>query len=351
MPTGTTKGEITSDRRARGREPFCHWDWVIPWSLAIGHWSFPEGFVMNLLWSMLAGLANVAAVLLVAPFCEGLLRKVTARIQSRQGPPLRQPYFDLLKLLGKEDIESGETPPMQRFAVYLSLATVLTLACLVPMGFTAPMNGAGDVVLLIYLLTLSGICTLLAGLAAGSTFSLMGTSREMMAMIALEPLFAVAIVVGALRTHSFRLDTVLNGSVYVNGGFPWSGAILLVVMLLSFQAFVQRVPFDISEAETELMEGPLMEYSGPKLALVKYAQMAKLVIHSALFVALFVPWGSGLVFPLGWLMFWGKVFALVLLVTLVAATHARYRIDQAIRYYGGLLAVALGALVLASYGY
>jgi formate hydrogenlyase subunit 4 len=280
-----------------------------------------------------------------------VLRKVTARIQSRQGPPLPQPYFDLLKLLGKEDIESGETPVMQRFAVYLSLATVLTLAGLVPMGFAAPMNSAGDVILLIYLLTLCGICTLLAGLAAGSTYSLVGISREMMSMITLEPLFAIAIIVGALHTHSFRLDTVLNGSVYAVAGFPFSGLIMLVVILMSFQAFVQRVPFDISEAETELMEGPLMEYSGPKLALFKYAHMAKLVIYSTLFVALFVPWGSELVFPLGWLLFWTKVFVLVLLVTLVAATHARYRIDQAIRYFAGLVAVALVALILASYGH
>ena len=233
---------------------------------------------------MAGGLLNVGIVLLVAPFFQGVLRKITARIQSRQGPPLLQPYFDLLKLLGKEDIESGETPCMQQFAAYLSLATVLTVACLVPMGFPAPMNGAGDVILLIYLLTLSGICTLLAGLAAGSTYSLVGTSREMMSMIALEPLFAIAIIMGALHTQSFRLDTVLNGSVYATSGFPWSGLIMMVVMLLSFQAFVQRVPFDISEAETELMEGPLMEYSGPKLALFKYAQMAKLVIYSALFV-------------------------------------------------------------------
>ena len=239
----------------------------------------------------------MAVVLLVAPFFQGVLRKITARVQSRQGPPLWQPYFDLLKLLGKEDIESGETPVMQRFAAYLSLATILTLACLVPMGFAAPLNGAGDAILLIYLLTLSGICTLLAGLAAGSTYSLVGISREMMTMIALEPLFAVAIVVGAVHTGSFRLDTVLNGSVYAAGGFPWSGVIMLGVMLLSFQAFVQRVPFDISEAETEIMEGPLMEYSGPKLALFKYAQMAKLVIYSALFVALFVPWGSALAVP------------------------------------------------------
>jgi formate hydrogenlyase subunit 4 len=305
----------------------------------------------NMIWMILGGLANVAIVLLVAPFFQGVLRKITAFVQSRQGPPIWQPYFDLLKLLGKEDIESGQSPLMQRFAAYLSLATVLTVACLVPMGFAAPMNAGGDVILLIYLLTLCGICTLLAGLAAGSTYSLVGISREMMTMIALEPLFAIAIVVGAIHTRSFRLDTVLNGSVYATGDFPWSGVIMLGVMLLSFQAFVQRVPFDISEAETELMEGPLMEYSGPKLALFKYAQMAKLAIYSALFVTLFLPWGSGLMFPLGWLVFWAKVFGLVLFVTLVAATHARYRIDQAIRFFASLLAVALVALVLASYGY
>jgi formate hydrogenlyase subunit 4 len=305
---------------------------------------------MNPWWAIPGAVANVILVLLLAPLFEGLLRKVTARIQSRQGPPLLQPYFDLLKLLGKEDIESGESPLMQRFAVHLSLAVVLTLACLVPMGFPAPMSVLGDSILLIYLLSLAGICTLLAGLAAGSTFSLVGISREMMTMIALEPLLAIAIVIGALQSRSFHLDTVLNGSVY-SATLPVSGLLMLGVMLVSFQAFVQRLPFDIPEAETELMEGPLLEYSGPKLALVKYAQMSKLIIYSALFVGLFVPWGSALAFPVGWLLFWAKVLAVVLLVTLVAATHARYRIDQAIRYFAALMVVALIALVLAGYGY
>ena len=301
---------------------------------------------------MIAGaLLNAACVLLLAPFFQGVIRKITAVIQSRQGPPIRQPYFDLLKLLGKEDIESGESPGMQRFAVHLAFASVLALACLVPMGFAAPLGGAGDAILLIYLLTLGGICTLLAGLAAGSTYSLVGISREMMIMIALEPLFVIAIVVGAVHAHSFRLDSVLCGSVYATQGVPWSGLIMLAVMLLSFPAFVQRVPFDIAEAETELMEGPLMEYSGPKLALFKYAQMIRLVVHSALFVALFLPWGSGLGFPLGWVLFWAKAAALVLFVTWVAATHARYRIDQAIRYFATLLVAAVVALVLAGYGH
>ncbi|HOW65658.1 MAG TPA: NADH-quinone oxidoreductase subunit H [Candidatus Paceibacterota bacterium] len=300
---------------------------------------------------VLCGLGNAVLILALAPFCEGLLRKLTARIQSRQGPPLRQPYYDLLKLLGKEDLESGEVPGMQRFAVFLSLAVILSLAFLIPMGFFAPLSGAGDVLLVVYLMALSGICTLLAGLAAGSTYSVLGISREMMTMIALEPILAIAIVVGAIHAGSFNLDAALSGSVYRTQGIPWSGLILLGVLLLSFQAFVQRVPFDITEAETEIMEGPLMEYSGPKLALFKYAQMSKLLVYSALFVSLFVPWGNRLPFPLGWAWFWFKVLGIVGLVTVIAATHARYRIDQAIRFFAGLLAVALMALILASYGY
>ena len=124
---------------------------------------------------------------------------------------------------------------------------------------------------------------------------------------------------------------------------------MLVVMILSFQAFVQRVPFDISEAETELMEGPLMEYSGPKLALFKYAQMAKLVnIQCAVCQRCSCPGARNSLSLAGLLS--GHVLgegirSLVLLVTLVAATHARYRIDQAIRFFAGLFAVALGALV------
>jgi formate hydrogenlyase subunit 4 len=305
---------------------------------------------MHVIWTILAALANVAMVLLIAPLAQGILRKITARIQSRQGPPVLQPYFDLLKLLGKEDIESAEYPLMQRFAACLSLAIVLCITCFVPMGFAVPLGSAGDIILLIYLLTLSGICTLLAGLAAGSTYSLLGISREMMTMIALEPLFAITLIVGAVHTHSFSLNTVLDGSVYKTG-IPLSGMLMLAVMTLSFQAFVQRVPFDISEAETELMEGPLVEYSGPKLALFKYAQMAKLIIYSALFVALFVPWGATLLPPIGWLLFWIKVCGLVLLVTLVAATHARYRIDQAIRLFAGLMCISFVALILASYGF
>lgn len=297
------------------------------------------------------GVTNVALVLVLAPLFEAILRKVTARVQSREGPPIWQPYFDLLKLLGKEDIESGTSPAMQRLAARLSLASILTVAALVPMGTTSPLHGRGDAILLIYLLTLCGISTMLAGLAAGSTYSLVGMSREMMSLMTLEPLLAVAIVIGAIHAGSLQLGPVLHGSPYARGAFPVAGLLMLGVLLLSLQAFVGRLPFDIAEAETELMEGPLMEYSGPKLALFKLTQMAKLVVYGSLLVALFAPWGNGLPAPLNLVALVAKLLVLLLAVTLVAATHARYRIDQAIRYYLGLLGASFVALLLALYGY
>jgi formate hydrogenlyase subunit 4 len=294
---------------------------------------------------------NIVLVLALAPFFEGILRKVTAKVQSRQGPPIWQPYYDLLKLLGKEDIESGESPAMQRFASWLSLAAILTLAVLVPMGTTPPLSGAADAYLLISLLTLCGVSTMLAGLAAGSTYSLVGMSREMMSLMTLEPLLAVAVFVSMVHTRSMRLDAVLNGSAYVQAGLPLAGILMLGVAIFAFQALIGRLPFDIAEAETELMEGSMVEYSGPKLALFKFTRMAKLVVYGALLVSIFAPWGSGLPAPLNLLALLAKLLLLVLVVTLVAATHARYRIDQAIRYYGGLLGLSLVALLLALYGF
>ncbi len=303
------------------------------------------------LWAILKGIANVILVLAAAPFFEGLIRKVTARIQSRQGPPLWQPYLDLLKLFGKEDIESGESPVLQRLGACLSLAAVLTLAWFVPMGAAAPLSEAGDAILVIYLLTLCGVSTLLAGLAAGSTYSLFGVSREMMCMLTLEPLLAVGMIVAAVEAGSLRLDSVLGASVYSVESLPLAGILMLVVLLFSLQAFVGRVPFDTAEAETEIMEGPLVEYSGPKLGLFKYAQMSKLFVYCSLLVGVFFPWGADWPYPVALILLLAKVAVLVLLITVLGATHARYRIDQAIRYYAALMVLSLVALTLALVGF
>jgi NADH:ubiquinone oxidoreductase subunit H len=127
--------------------------------------------------------------------------------------------------------------------------------------------------------------------------------------------------------------------------------VMLGVMLLALTAFAERVPFDSCEAETEIMEGALIEYSGPKLALFKYARMVRLFVYSALLVGLFSPLGRGWIFPLALAAFLAQTLVLVLLVTLIGATHARYRIDQAMRYFAVLLAVSVAALALAVVGF
>ena len=300
--------------------------------------------------AILAALANLLLALVVSPLFEGSVRKVTAIVQSRKGPPITQAYMDLAKLLVKEDIEVGESPLMQRFAALLSMASIAAVALFVPSFGLAPISGSADGILVIYLLMLAGVSVLLAGLAAGSTYSLIGMSREMMSMMTLEPLFAIAVIQAAYRAGSLRLEALFGGAVYSGALGPWSGLVLMAVMLFALQAFVGRLPFDTTEAETEIMEGPLVEYSGPKLALFKYSRMVKLFVYSGLFVALFIPRIPGSPRWLAALVFLIEQSALVLLSTLLSATHARYRIDQAIRYYAALFGVGLAALLLSLFG-
>jgi formate hydrogenlyase subunit 4 len=300
----------------------------------------------------LAAFANLALVLLLAPLFDGVIRRITAVVQSRKGPPLLQSYFDLFKLLVKEDMVVGVSPLMQKLAAGFSFAAVLFISLLVPMGFAAPIGGWADVLLLVYMLTLLGISTLFAGLAAGTTYSLIGMNREMMSMITLEPLLAVSVIISAVHAGSFRLDAVFGGAVYASSiPVPVSGLLILGVIILSLQAFVGRAPFDATEAETEIMEGPLVEYSGPKLALFKYSRMMKLFVYCAIVIALFVPWKGTGVYPADLLIFVTEVLALVVLVTLVSAANARYRIDQAVRYYIVLFGIALAALIAAVLGW
>jgi formate hydrogenlyase subunit 4 len=303
-----------------------------------------------LIMTLLRALCNVALAVALAPLFEGVVRKITAIVQSRKGPPLLQPYMDLAKLLVKEDIEVGHSPVMQRFSALLSIGALLTVALFIPITGRAPFAAGGDSIQMIYLLSLAGIAVLLAALSAGSTYSLIGMSREMMGMMTLEPLFAVAVVMAAVKGGSLRLDAVFGGAIYGEGLGIISGLCMLGIMLFAFQAFVGRAPFDVTEAETEIMEGPLIEYSGPKLALFKYGYMIKLFVYAGLFTAIFVPriGGPGI---LGFVVFLSCQCALVLLATLVAATHARYRIDQVIRYYVLLFAVAVICLAVSLFGW
>ena len=297
--------------------------------------------------SIVHAFVNVVLFLLLAPLFDGVMRKITARVQSRQGPPVIQPYYDLLKLLGKERMSSVRNWAF-KLAPLAAFACVLTVAALVPLGGKLNAFGARvDAMTVIYLLTLGGVSVLLGALAGRNTFGMIGASREMVTMIMVEPVLAMTLIMGAVRTRSLGLGAAMSGAF---GSGAWiSPVVMLVVYLLALQAFVAKQPFDISEAEIEILEGPFIEYSGPDYALFRYAMMMKQMFYAWLFVSVFVPVLKAGFIPALAVQLAGTLVVFVL-IALVGSTNPRLRIDQAVKYYAVLILAALGAVGLTVRG-
>jgi|YNPNPStandDraft_1061719.scaffolds.fasta_scaffold07168_2 formate hydrogenlyase subunit 4 len=299
---------------------------------------------------IIASAFNMLLLISIAPFLDGLMRKVTAIIQSRKGPPLFQSYYDLLKLMGKEDIESGVSPVIQRISAYLAFIGPLVSAAFIPMGLKNINFMPGDAVLLIYLLILSSIAHILVGQASGSVFSIIGSNREMTMVLFLEPVVISAIVHAAIVNQSLQIPIIMTNGVFNNHTHTLSSVLMAITFILVFQPLVRKIPFDISEAETEIIEGSIMELSGPKLALIKLGYMIKLIVYSAIFVNLYFTAGNGLAQPFVFLVFWIKISLIVLFVTLISITNARLRIDQALSYFLWLILLSISAVILCIAG-
>ena len=224
---------------------------------------------------------NVIIFLLVAPLFEGVVRKITAKVQSRQGPPVIQPYFDIFKLLGKENLSPGNWA--FRFAPVMALSSILAAIAFLPFGHRATaLTGYADVITVIYLLTFGGVSVLLGALSSRNIYAAIGASREMVTIIMVEPVLAMTFILGAVRVKSLSIDLAM---FHVSEkGFLLSVGIMLILYLAALQAFVGRQPFDLAEAETEIIEGPFIEYSGPNLAMFKLYMMLKQMFYAALFV-------------------------------------------------------------------
>ena len=304
---------------------------------------------MNPFTEMIIGIlqviGNLVLFLAVAPFFDGVVRRVMARVQSRQGPPLAQSYYDVFKLLGKENIDSAGILPF-RLAPLIAFASILCVIAILPVaGRATALTPYADAISLVYLLTLGGVAVLLGAFASKNIYALIGASREMTTMIMVEPILFMVLLLGVLKTGSLDLTAVIYGTPMAAFGLP--GLVMIAISLFALKAFVARQPFDIAEAEQELLGGPFIEYSGPNYALFKYYMMLKQMFYAYLPIAMFVPLlGSG--FYLVDLALQLVLTALVfLLIGLLSATHPRYRIDQAIRYFGVLFVIALAAISAA----
>jgi len=301
----------------------------------------------GVLWTAGLTVLNVALALLLAPLYEGLMRKLKAAIHSRIGPPVTQPYLDLFKLLGKEDLRTAGGV-LYGAAPALTLGSVLLLALLVPMGARPPFAFAGDIVVLLYVAAISAVLLMLTAFGSGSPYASVGSSREMMMMLSVEPVMVVALVVGALKA-----GTLATGDIIVwqlEHGPTISMAIAGIAFFLALQAQAGKLPFDIPEADQEIMGGPLIEQSGPRLALFRWAMWSKQFVLAVLLVEVFLPWPGTGVFALDLLLTLVKAFVVLVVVALVDAVNPRLRIDQAMGYYLRVAFSSIAALVFAVIG-
>jgi NADH-quinone oxidoreductase subunit H len=273
-------------------------------------------------------------------------RKMTALIQSRQGPPWYQPFADIGKLLSKRMVIPGGSGSLTFTAApLLALAGSTLSATIIFRAIINPQGGfLGDILVLLYLAMLPPIALIVGGSASRSPFGAIGASREMSMILAYEVGFLLAVLTVLVKVQSVRLGEILiYQSIHGPILFSVSGALGFLVALLCIQAKLGFLPFDIGEAETELIGGPLAEYSGAGLALFKLSTAISFVSLPVFLIALFIgPIGPSLV---SWTGFGVKFGLLFLLIVVIKTTHARLRIDQALKFFWARLALvaAFGA--------
>ncbi len=273
-------------------------------------------------------------------FCEWFDRKVYARLQNRMGPThtgrfgLLQPIADFVKLLAKEDVVP-DAADKRLFSVLpvIGLAVVATAGLLLPVwnfDLAAPSftSFSGDIIVILYLLSLPTLVLFLAAWSSTNLFSTIGGARVLTMLFGYEvPLF-LAVLSPAILADSWRLAEI--------AAFYQQKPLLLLTNLLGFgvaviavQAKLERTPFDIPHAETEIVGGTFTEYSGKKLALFRLTFDIEMVVASGLLAAVFLggfPGGA----VIGFLHFIVKTLFVIFLLSLIRAMTSRIRIDQVV---------------------
>ena len=297
--------------------------------------------------SIAGALLNLILAILLAPLFEGIIRKLKAVIHSRKGPPITQPYVDILKLLGKEDLQMGGGA-IFRIAPIIALGAMLLAATMTPMWGKAPLGGSGDIIVWVYIMSLSAVAVMMGAFASGNPFSYTGASREMMMLLSAEPVAVIALLTAGVKAKSLLMGDVIGWQIA--HGPSMSMAFAGIAFFLALQANVGKLPFDMVEADQEIADGPYMEYSGPRLALYKLAFYIRQLIFSFILVSIFVPWPGVSFAPLALLAGLIKVLVVFVLIGLIDSVNPRLRIDQAMTYMSRVLFVSLAALAFAVMG-
>ena len=300
---------------------------------------------MNLLINYLIfpGFLFTAVVGLLASWID---RKVTARVQWRVGPPLLQPAYDIMKLLCKETIVPQGNKSVFLAAPLFGLASVVAVSTLIWNTIINP--GAtflGDIIVIFYLLSIPAISAIIGGFASRNPLAALGASREMKLVLAYELPFIIILLVPIIKSGSIKLGDILfyqmmAGTVLHNP----SGIIAFIAAILCMQAKLGLVPFDMSEAETEIASGTYIEYSGAPLAIFRLTRYMMLFVLPMFLVVIFM----GGIYSIAGIL---KYVILLVIIILIRNTNPRVRIDQAVKFFWGPIAgLAVIAVLLALLG-
>lgn len=300
-------------------------------------------------------LAVLQALLLLAaaPLLSGFSRVLRAKMHTRHGPGVLQDYRDLRKLMKRQDVAPPDAGPVFRWTPVLLLTVMLVIAMGTPALLRfAPITPIGDLITTIYLFALARFFFALSGIDSGSVFAGIGGTRELTLGMLVEPVMLLSLFVTALLAGSTNLGAM--GNAIASGQVHATAALVMAALAFGFAAYVElgKLPYDMAEAEQELQEGPLTEYAGPSLGLLKWALALKRVMVLAWFIGIFLPFGSPTTLSLpavllGAVVFCAKVVAIVLLIGVVENSVARARYRFLPRH--SWLAMSAATLALAFY--
>jgi formate hydrogenlyase subunit 4 len=296
-------------------------------------------------------------VLAVAPLLTGFVRKVKARAIGKAGPPVLQPYLELLRLIRKEAIVAESASWLFRTAPYLIFAGIWVAAALVPTFAAGLMfSWSADLIAIVALLGSARFFLALAGLDVGTSFGGIGSSREMMIASLAEPAMIMIVFTIALIAGSTQLASVSAYTMSHEVGLRVSLALALVALLMVAIAENGRIPIDNPATHLELTmvhEAMVLEYSGRHLAMIELAASLKLVLYVSLIACIFVPWGlapagAGLgAYAIGFVAYVIKLFVGGFLLALFEMAIAKMRVFRYAEFLGAALMLGLlGALLV-----
>jgi formate hydrogenlyase subunit 4 len=326
--------------------------------------------LLEILWKIIGAIIIAFLGVTIGLFYKGIDRKLTARMQARVGPPIRQPFIDFFKLMIKENIVPENAVPW----IFNGIPIMILVACIsilfyLPISNLSPLlSGYGDIILIVFLLIIPSVGMVVGGFASGSPYANIGAQREMVMMMSYELPLVITVVAFGWKLNQIYPELNVFSLAIINAHPIWGlvgplgfiGAILLFITLaIVTPGELSKIPFDAPEAETELAGGLLVEYSGRNLAIFSLADAVKTIVMTSLTVVLFFPYNLSPLFALSGvfaliidlLFFLVKLFLVMFMeVTFVKVAVARLKIDQVSYAYWvplsliGLLGLALIAL-------